>query len=62
MRRMYKDTLELTKFGIFSGISADVITRTGGDPAPIANIARFTPTLGIISGSSAVIRALKRLK
>ena len=61
MKRMYKESKFLVGYGVFSGVGADVITRTGGDAQSIVNLSRYTPTMGTISGSSAVIRQLRRL-
>lgn len=62
MKKLMKDSQDMVGFSIFSGVGAQVIGGVGGSGAGMANLTRFTPVMGTMSGSGAVFRTLKKIK
>lgn len=62
MRRFRKDSEELVKFGVFSGIGASAITKSGGSAAGMSNLTKYSGTLGKLGGAGALFRSLRRFK
>jgi hypothetical protein len=62
LKKLMKDSMDITKTGIVLGIGSGVIHDSGGDALSLSGLSKALPTLGSLSGTSAVFTSLNKLK
>lgn len=62
MKKLMKDSMDLTTGSIFNGVGAKAIGDVGGNAAGINALSKSYPTLGHLAGSEAVMKGIKKLK
>jgi hypothetical protein len=62
MKKLYKDSLEMTKSGIVLGTGASVVQQAGGSAAGLQTLGNYMPTVASVKGAGLTLRMVKKLK
>lgn len=62
MKKLLKDSIGLTKFGVVAGVGSAAVVGAGGSAAGLSALSSFAPVMGTVSGAGATFRALKKIK
>lgn len=62
MKKLFKDSMNMTKTGILLGVGANTITGLGGNAAGINALGNQMPIMGSVMGMGYVFGSLKKLK
>ena len=62
MKKLRKDTMDMVMTGTTMGVGAKVISGAGGDASSISGMSAYMPVMGTVSGASATMRQMKKLK
>ena len=62
MKKYRKDAMNMTMTGVTMGVGSKVISGAGGDASAISGMSAYMPVMGTVSGASATMRQMKKLK